>query len=394
MKTKFTLFTLAFVFASFFSAKAQITIDGITSSKIVLTDTFIKANNKDDFAMMGKAATNATWDVSTATNTSAFLWAREAANSTTFTDASFEKDIFYAFAGGLSYTSTQYVKISGNGLASQGEEIKDEQVIPLTALTGGANDNLTFPVQTIVYTSGIKEQKFPMTYGDVFTSSNSRSTKFNITVAAFGLNNVQGVRKTFYNTTDSVVGWGSVKVKHRNTGLTYNIPVLQVSHRVVVVDSFYLGGAPAPAQMLAAFGLSQNNTVNDRTMKFFRKDEVNPLIAIEYADATSATIDRFDIVQDRLEENSVGIEVLNALAAEIKVYPNPVNDNQFTIDRPAQNGNWSFEISDIYGRAIQTGELGEFTTLINVNDLASGRYIVRVLLNNQPVGEGMFLSKQ
>jgi hypothetical protein len=88
--------------------------------------------------------------------------------------------------------------------------------------------------------------------------------------------------------------------------------------------------------------------------------------------------------------SQVGInEIDNKL--DWKIYPNPANDVlhiSVSFDQPK---NLKFEIIDISGKVIKTGEISSNTdALVSIDDLNSGSYFVRITTANGQVGHQIF----
>lgn len=61
----------------------------------------------------------------------------------------------------------------------------------------------------------------------------------------------------------------------------------------------------------------------------------------------------------------------------IKLYPNP-NQGEFSIEVPAEIMGMPYEIQDIHGRILKTGEIQSTTQTINLGEIASGNYWLKV----------------
>jgi len=86
----------------------------------------------------------------------------------------------------------------------------------------------------------------------------------------------------------------------------------------------------------------------------------------------------------------VGISIIDLAKVTMDVYPNPVAD-QLNINYSIPvNGQLTIEMVDILGqRKIQTNEgtavAGEYLKTLNVNQLASGQYILLLRLDGEIV---------
>lgn len=371
---------------------AQITLSGISETNLISADTFIRAQNYQNFASMGMAKANGKWDVTSAeVGPLIYYYERFETSNKNFPSANYEKTISYLFAGSMEYSTTALMVADNSIVGALGEEILEEEVLPLASVTGNSGDQLIFPKQVIRYNETEREQVFPMTYNDNFKNTVQFTTKFNLTIAAFGLNNVPGERRTVRTTKDTVIGWGTIKVKHFRSKRVYEIPVLQVVEWATLQDSFYLGGNPAPAQLLAAFGISQGQQLSRRYTRFYRANEISPLVELHHVDA-SDDVHRVDVQQEGLDQGSVNvIDITNTVKPVF--YPNPSGSNTITVVRPESGGNWSYAISDVFGRTLIQGDLKQAATEVDIQNLSSGNYIVRYYLEGNASSSGSVLLK-
>lgn len=368
---------------AFASVNAQITITAPPVSIASQIDTFAVPDNKADFKPLATHANNAHWDFTIAQYPNIqYYTLRTTTPSTNYPTAKFNHSFNISFAGGLGYDAIQYYDVTSSSIVCLGEAIETEQVIPLTFVTGGANDELVFPVQKIAYSAPDIQRVFPTTLGTSFTSTRWQETKFNLTIDAYALNNVPGTRKTYWVVKDSVVGWGTIKVKGISTKATYdNIPVLQVQHFEQQTDSFFLGGNPAPEALLTGFGLAQGKVDPYYYVNFIAQDELDELVTIDFGQSPYQTIEKVKIQQNRLEKYElVGIEKL-AKQNAINTYPNPIKNNTLFVDLPANpSGQWSFNLVDIYGRNISKGDINTIDGRIDLPaNTADGSYVLTIM---------------
>lgn len=372
---------------AFTASKAQITVTAPPASAATYNDTFGQPSNTADFKAYADAKTNAKWDFSIAQYpNNGYQSLRTTTQSANYPNAKFNLLTSYIFAGALGYSAVQHYDISSTSITSIGEEVTIEQIIPLGSLTGNANDELIFPVQNVVYSEPQLERKYPTAMGSSFTSTNTKNTKFNLTVAAYGLNKTPGIRKSVRTVKDTVIGWGTVKIKGAFYKRIYdNVPVLQVRHTVTVTDSFFLGGSPAPQALLDAFGLKQGVPENFYSIDFINQGELDELIRIDFDKSAFVTVKEVEIQENRLEQYIItGLTDLSVQNA-INVYPNPIAGNTITVDLPTNhNGSWTYKLTDILGREVSKGAIN--TNTINLpNEFTKGTYILTISNNDNVV---------
>lgn len=339
----------------------------LAQSPITLTNTGYPTASSDtlgvvgtfsSFAMLGTPASNATWDLSAATYSS-FEY-RERINPPSsgnpFPGASFYEPSHYSFASGaISYNSDIYKQLTNGGLISLGENMPTSTAIFIGAVTGGTNDSLVFPAQTITYLPVSTDLKFPASLDTSWTTVNAKyTTQFTLTVAAMSLNHTPGERRTSETVTDSVMGWGKIRVPLKSGGNSAWIPVLQVRHSIANADSFYLGGAPAPAALLSNFGLTQGQVSTQYEIDFYAASDATPIATMEYSDNSYSTPTNLKTKVTGISPSSVRTV---GLVSNVKIYPNPAH-GQLNIEVLGNQFNgWHYTLTNMTGQQVAEGAL-------------------------------------
>jgi hypothetical protein len=378
------------------AVNAQITITAPPLSIVSQIDTFAEPTNKTDFKPYATPATNAHWDFTIAKYPNVQrITLRNNIPTVNYPNAKYSNSAAVVFAGGLGYLTRQYFDFTSNSIICLGEETEAEQVIPLDMITGGANDELVFPKQNIEYSEPDIQRVFPTTLGTSFTCTRVQEIKFNLTIDAYSFNKIPGSRKTYWVVKDSVVGWGTLKIKGISTKAIYdNIPVLQTRRHITQVDSFFLGGNLAPGALLSGFGLSQGHFLEYYYVDFITQDELDELVRIDFKDSPYQTIDVVEIQQNRLEKYATGVEKIS-LQNAINAYPNPIADNKITIELPANsNANWAISLTDIYGRLVFESPIGIDGEVNLPENIAEGNYILSVLNNGSIISINKVVKQQ
>ena len=219
--------------------------------------------------------------------------------------------------GGIPLFSEYYTQVTSGGIARMGS-FKLPQKVGLELLTGNTQDTLAFPGNNTLFVEPAYEVKFPTTYGDNWVSNFVFQTDFVLSVAAFGLSNVPGAQTQYVEKRDSVVGWGTLVLPSGNGG---SIPydVLLIKQQRIVVDSVFLGGAPAPPVLLGAFGLTQGGQSQLNRYFFYAEGFEKPLMAINMSEDWQTVERSFYAVNDILIS---GIKS-PTLIPQVDVFPNP-----------------------------------------------------------------------
>lgn len=77
-----------------------------------------------------------------------------------------------------------------------------------------------------------------------------------------------------------------------------------------------------------------------------------------------------------IQDNSLGINDASVYN-KLKIYPNPSN-GFFTVASEKQLSNIEFELIDLFGRKLKTGTLNGLNSVIDINDLPDGIYLLRL----------------
>ncbi len=291
-------------------------------------------------------------------------------------------------SGITSYQSINFNKISSTGYTVDADSIS-YQYISLTPLTAGAFDSLIFPNQINYYSSPETVIPFPATMGTNWSNNFSYADNFFLTVGSLSLSHSAGQLKYTFSKTDTVVGWGQMRVK--NIGGTHSgyMDVLQVKRILNRVDSFFLNGAPASSILLTLLGVTQGQSHSYFQYRFYRANEVTPLASAIYSSNSFTTPDSVYIHTQRLASTaSVGsLE----MSDKFRIYPNPVSGNTVSIDLPyIQDANWSYDLINVSGQNVASEMLPinanqTHATLIFPRKIVSGIYYLRLKNNNHVV---------
>lgn len=327
-----------------------------------------------------------TWDLGGATYGSGESFTRmPVSGNSTFPDATYSKTGAYSFNELLSYQSTEMNAITPAGIQNYGHTV-ERQPISLASLTGGANDSLIFDEQEVVLSSPQNFLAFPATAGSTFGSDYNWDLQFELSVAAFALENAPCVKSAHSVYTNTVVGWGKMRVENLAGELSDYMDVLAVKVALTQQDSFFMFGAPAPESLVSAFGLTQGQLFTQYSIEYYRAGEVTPLLTVYYTDDTYSTVSSAYVHAAHLPVAS-GINDINALSA-LNIFPNPANNGACTIRHSFAPGKtYSFALIDAFGRKVQDGickpENDQAALQINQAD---GTYYLQLKENDRVIG--------
>lgn len=213
---------------------------------------------------------NQTWDYSLLTEI--FSTENGAEKFTVPSNAAFPSAT-YAFAGQSSYSvsgfasdtydATYFVEISENGAFDLGFSQDEAASLNVTSLDA----TFSYSPQNRNYTGATKYPivHFPAKMGNapVTTTGIVDASSFNVTALVFGLNNVPGQTTFTANVTHEIIASGTMNLK----GIG-NKRVLVAKNSYTESTNYFLGGAPAPAELLMMLGVTDGASTTGITYRF------------------------------------------------------------------------------------------------------------------------------
>jgi hypothetical protein len=330
-------------------AKAQ---DTLTQSSYPLSvigiDSLKKTTYNSSFPVL-TASVAGIWDMSVVTDTTPvfFSYRVPGAGSYQFADSN-----TYLF-GPYIYKGNVQSNINYPGILEY--SINTGQAnYSLSSLTSGSTDSLFIPSQTVSFSFPRTRIAFPTIYNTSWSSAYTSDFNFQISIFALSYNHAPGLLRAYTTETDTVIGWGKMRVKDiaGNPSLYFN--VLQVKTVIITTDSFFVNGSPASTLMLSALGLFQGQPDTTYQQNYYRKGELTPLAQVNFKDATFAQPKSATTHVQRLADNAVTDAVNDR---NVTVYPNPVCGNLILLELPTQSGNWSYQLVDVSGKVILDDQL-------------------------------------
>ncbi len=220
-----------------------------------------------------------TWDYSKLVKNDAFTLATQYSRVTNpaFKSARRQDNFVFALAGVLPILQTAYEGVNKKAYYRAGRSI-ERQSFPIQAFTGYPTDSLIIVQQNVPDEGNYTLVPFPTTASSNWTSTARALTYFQISIAGFGLDKVPGYFVQRQTLSRKVVGWGKTRIPF-GKGKSEFIPVLLVQSVVTTTDSVYLGNAPAPDALAAAFGIVQGQQHSDNAYVFLREGINEPLLS-------------------------------------------------------------------------------------------------------------------
>lgn len=288
--------------------------------------------------------------------------------------------------------SNEYEALDENGYRAVGRSV-EEVTFPINLITGGENDVLTFVGGNYLYNAPERFVNFPANYNDAWVSTFEEVIDFELSVASFGLNVAPGQQIRSNVFSREIVGEGFFIIPDEEGQPSDPIEGFLIHVSETRTDSVFLGGAPGPAPLMQAFGLTQGNTFTLEYYVAYAYGLDTPLLGMNlengvpinfvYRPQAAFLGDPANSVQERSD-------------AGFKAFPNPVEAGAYIqIQGKSNEQVGAVQLFGINGEMIQeletlTEELHSGLSVAVPNTLASGMYFVQLLNAN---GELMARSK-
>ena len=288
----------------------------------------------------------------------------------TYTDTS----LTAVFIPGWNYYYNSYNQNSSDGLKYLGYSVKTQRYG--VTMTGNPKDSCIFPEQFWVHSTPLMILPFPVTMGTSWHNSYGSVLNFQLTITSFGLNKVPCQKKSTSIATDTVIGWGDMRVPTaQGASLAYD--VIMVKRIIIETDSFFLAGNPAPTALLTAFGITQGQTITTNRYFFWRENARFTLLMVNSKE--NSVNKARDVYYDETAEFDPNYSV-NEIArdADIFVYPNPASQ---ILHIRSKSKPVEFFIYNSLGANVFSGISDNGS--INLNALPKGLYFIKLKSKDQ-----------
>lgn len=347
MKTSTTFAFLLFISLCILGdISAQITINQSTFPRPAgLTDSIVIPVQTT--ATLPTEGLGQTWDYSSWVydRTSIYPYV-DATSDPVFTGALNYESGNLVFAG-LVITAREYEAVDNNGWYLLGRDI-DPVTYSIAAISGGANDSLAFLDYSDIYSGRTDAIPFPVTYQTQRSQSRNETIPFEITVAAYGLNKTPGFRRRTVQRDLNVVGSGTLVMPTATGTASAPFDALLFKIKRTQTDSFFLGGSPAPQNLLTALGITQGTVTQDSFYNYYAPNYGANILGMTDNGGTG----------NILFYRAQGLDAVLAIT-DIKVsssstcFPNPVQQAQtLTIKTNKNIGSANLTIVDVNGRVV------------------------------------------
>jgi hypothetical protein len=375
------------------SGHAQITINAadFPTEQVPFRTSYYFAGNISDFTTPTMGA-NQVWDFQNIEKTFLADFDYFTTNDPFFPES-------YHYEAGAAALSSFYIKTDYHYSLDQDgyfmyAKHQYDTTYSIAAATGSPGDNVHFPEHKQIYSVNEKIVALPLAFGDTWIDDLIRITPFEITVGAFGLNNTPGYHQRSWYKEAEVTGYGKLMMTDSAGNASDSMDVLQVTAVSAVIDSFFIGGQPAPAALLAGLGLTQGATFSDIKMYYYRKGYGDVLVELSLASEVAGT----PISSLRFNEN--GAKEYVAPTPEgiadfsnksVNMFPNPAVAGS-VLNLTSANADAHFSavrMISMDGREVLSNTFQNMDNsakqLTLPNNLAPGVYFVQVLSNENEV---------
>jgi hypothetical protein len=340
-------------------------------------------------------ATSGNWDYSTQTGPNSIL------NYPPVTDPFFTAagaDVFLSdqkkyFNATMVYFYDVTLDFNATGAHENGIDIK-AQPYDISSLTGTSGDSLNIPAQRYIIPTPLTIYRTPMTANSSWYTISRRVTNFSLTLGAAGLDHAPSQHVYYSHRKDTIVGWGKARV-YTAAGPSIAYDVLMAKSFEYNIDSFFIGGAPAPAAILSGFGITQGQqNESSYRYRFLRKGSFMYLANFDYGtDNTYSTLNTLFVVQNDVA-TATGINDIAGNKYTTILFPNPSTGHEVNLMMAgAKLNDGKYCVTDMLGRIIQTGAANLINDALHItfnHNLPAGSYMLTISDNGTQVASESF----
>jgi hypothetical protein len=325
-----------------------------------------------DSAIVLEEGQDLTWDFSDLTYDTSrvlFSWS-DARGNDTFPDAYQSIRSTFTFQNFVR-EGRSYYGFDSTGLYQTGYTVNTGR-FPLTALTGVNTDSLIILGDTVDYTSDPYDVRFPLAFGTSWQDTVITRADYILTASPFGVTNVPGSQQSVSITHSSVVGSGTLIVANGTGGVDTIRDVLLVKNEQSLADSFFLGGAPAPAALQQAFGIQQGVPTRSTAYRFH--------VPGMYASALNVSPQCRCITYRPRAGDLISSVPRQVRPPVVRYYPNPAPaGSAVTVEAKEALGRGMVDLTDLSGRTVYRqpyrAGLSNLLTIDLPAELTGGQYV-------------------
>jgi hypothetical protein len=387
-------FTLFIVFGLFFLtiSTAQITLRRVDYSLSTISKDSTRSKLLTQAgASIPASGNNQIWDYSFLTDSSSEIFVNYTLPAATFgtpppefNDANLAYNYSIIFQT-LNFPARAYERVDSSGYHQLGY-FSNGGRFSTQSLTGGISDSLIFPATSTRYAQLPLIYKFPMTANTLWKSDFQNVVNFQSTIRAIGYDKKPGTRVSNYAYRDTILGWGTLKMRNPSGGAPLNFAVLLDYFTGSRIDSFFLEGTPALNPFLAAYGLQQGRTIVFTPFyQFLGVGYSEPLLSM-----LASTTGRIFSINRAVLPNlglTVATNEANLSAIKTQLFPNPTLGKLTLTFEKSTSKPWYLMVYNNLGQIICLSKIdnpeGNLSHTLDLNSsLPNGTYFYNLLDEN------------
>jgi hypothetical protein len=219
--------------------------------------------------------------------------------------------------------------------------------------------------------------------GTVWSNNTARTTQCFVTSFVGSLAHAPMAIVTHDYTTDTVIGWGRMRIRMPDSSLVSDyVPVLQVHDKSTEVDSFFINGVPVHDSILYYLGLEQGKTETYYRTEFLRPGEIEAIqiTGFTFPNHTLPT-GASAMLMHLTRLSTVGVSKIEARM--LSVYPNPAKSRTVRISWPGAPDNAiRYTLTNFAGSKVAEGNTRLSETIILPQSLNAGFYSLSIMYGN------------
>ncbi len=265
-----------------------------------------------------------------------------------------------------------YYNLDADGFKEMGRHYF-EFGLDLEYVSGTPGDSLYIPEQNVSATPQPAYQlRYPQTYTDQYNYDVTYSVEGMVTFSLAGYDHLPFVKKTTEMYEVTAAGWGTAVVPAPG-GVSEALPALLQRVKITVTDSFFVDGQPAPAPLLAFFGLPSGAAVTFSHTYLYHGRSFMPLLHFQHNDGDFGPVDNLYLIYDEL--GTTGVD--EVAADPVMPFPNPCTDWLFV---PVTEAGTFIKLYDLNGREIVSRYFPQagLAELYIPSEIKSGLYLLQI----------------
>jgi len=273
------------------------------------------------------------------------------------------RDTFFPGAGMMLTGEQDYIKgtfipynlyqtLDASGFKTLGKHF-ERFAMNLSQITGTPGDSMiVYPQNVANLPNPLFEVVYPQAFGNSFVSGAKQQILGEVSFSLAGYNQESFTWQTDARIEAEVAAWGTLIVPTVG-GQSEPIPVLMQRTKYSLTDSFFIGGQPAPPQLLSSFGLPSGSTETNYYTHFYRAGSFIPLLSFYQGSQGFGDVVEAMLRYDELGTSSVNETFVNL---DLRVYPNPATE---FVQVLTQFPNTKIELFDLNGKLVYHNFYGE-----------------------------------